>query len=263
LTVARTWEQDSPHAYSLELLARAITVLEYIGSADTSVGVSVLARKTGIPKTTTYRMLENLARQDMLSRRPDGYVIGSRMRELANLVHDWLPGSVRDQLRPYLVELYTRTGQVVTLGVLDEAEMVTLETVCGLGHASLAAPASRTPAHCSAIGKLLMAHHADLTAMRAGGAGLNACTVHTITDWTRLAAELSRIRRQGVAISHQEHVLGVIEVAMPIVGRHGPIAGVALSRAVDARITQETYATHRQIILAASAALRTLRLHRE
>jgi DNA-binding IclR family transcriptional regulator len=132
--------------------------------------------------------------------------------------------------------------------------MVILETVRGLRHAGMAGPVSRTPAHCSAIGKLLMAHCADLEAMRATGMALTACTMHTITDWPRLAAELGRIRRQGVAVSHQEHVLGVIDIAMPIVGRRGPIAGVALSRTVDSAATQEAHAVHRQIVLAASAA---------
>jgi DNA-binding IclR family transcriptional regulator len=241
------------------MLARAITLLEQISAAGGPVGVSALARKTAIPKTTAYRLLENLAHQDLLARRTGGYVIGPRMRSLVRLIHDRLSDDLRDLLRPYLVELHVRTGEVVTLGILDDAEMVILETIRGLRHAGMAAPADRTPAHCSAIGKLLMAKRADLPALRAAGVELTPCTTHTITDWTRLAAEFGRIRRHGVAVSHQEHILGVIDVAMPIVGRSGPIAGVALSRPIDVVTTHETHTTHREIVLAASAAIHTLR----
>jgi DNA-binding IclR family transcriptional regulator len=240
------------------MLARAIRLLEQVSETGAPAGVSALARKTGIPKTTTYRLLENLAQQDLLIRQSGGYVIGTRMRKLGRLIHDRLSDDLLDLLRPYLVELYARTGEVVTLGVLDSADMVILETVRGLRHSGMAKPPDRTPAHCSAIGKLLMAN-ADLAAMGIAGAELTACTTHSISDWSRLAAELRRIHQRGVAISRQEHVIGVIDVAMPIIGRTGPIAGIALSRPIDAAANPKAYAAHRQILMAASAAIRTLR----
>jgi len=240
------------------MLTRAITLLEQVGAASAPVGVSALARKTDIPKTTAYRILENLTRQALLSRREGGYVTGPRMRQLARLINGRLPGPVRDLLRPYLVELCVRTGEAVTLGVLDGTEMVIVETVRGLRHASLATPARRTPAHCSAIGKLLMAQHPDLAALRAADARLTPCTACTITDWARLSAQLSHIRQHGIAISNQEHVSGVIDIAMPVLGRRGPIAGISLSHAAGTAATQDTHTAHRQITAAASAALRAL-----
>src|SRR5918992_1287716 len=205
--VTRDGEHGGPRAYSLEMLGRAITLLEQISAMSAPVGVSALARKTSIPKTTTYRLLESLTEHDVLARGAGGYVLGPRMRKLARLIHDRLSDDLRDLLRPYLVELYARTEEVVTLGVLDGTEMVILETIRGLSHADMATPADRTPAHCSAIGKLLMAQQANLAAMRATGATLTPCTTHTIVDWTRLTAELGRIRRHGVAVSHQEHII--------------------------------------------------------
>ncbi len=259
MPVTHDGEHGGPRAYSLEMLARAITLLEEISAVNAPVGVSALARKTTIPKTTTYRLLEGLAQLDVLTRRTGGYVLGPRMRKLARLIHDRLSDDLRDLLRPYLVELYARTEEVVTLGILNGADMVILETVRGLRDADMATPPDRTPAHCSAIGKLLMAQHANLAEMRATGVKLVPCTTHTIADWTRLAAELGRIRRRGVAESHQEHVIDVIDVAMPVVGRGGPIAGVARSRRFKAAASHEAHVAHREIVLAASAAIRTLR----
>lgn len=88
-------QQTGPRAHPLEMLERAISLLEHISATNAPAGVSALSRTSGIPRTTTYRILENLARQDLLRRRAGGYVIGPRMRELVRLIHDRLPGRLR------------------------------------------------------------------------------------------------------------------------------------------------------------------------
>jgi IclR family transcriptional regulator, KDG regulon repressor len=241
--------------YSFEMLDRAVTLLEQVATASGPLGVSALARRTGMPKTSAFRLLATLSDLSLVDRAGNGYRPGQRMRHLVDLVHEQVPYDLRRLTMPYLIELYERTNDVVTLGVIDGNEMVILESIRGHRHATMTEPAERSPAHCSAIGKLLLARDPQATA-DALHETLRACTSRSILDRTALSAELARIRQTGIAFSDQEHVPGVIEVALPVIDRDGPVAGIARSRRAGTTFDVAGDAVHRQVAFAASTAVR-------
>jgi IclR family transcriptional regulator, KDG regulon repressor len=245
--------------YSFKVLDRAVTVLEHVASVPSPVGVSALARRAGIPKSSAFRLLAALTDLGIVEHDREGYRLGQRMRHLVGLVHERIPQDLRRLAMPYLVELYERSGDIVTLGILDRDEMVVLETVRGHQHADLPDPPERSPAHCSAIGKLLLAW--DPQWPPAGHAkDLRHCTDRSVASWASLGAELTRSRQTGTAFSDQQHVNGVIEVAMPVLDRDGAVAGIGRSRPAGSQFDPAGDAIHRQVAFAASTALRRLRL---
>jgi DNA-binding IclR family transcriptional regulator len=89
----------------------------------------------------------------------------------------------------------------------------------------------RTPAHASALGKVLLAHlpDAELDAL-IGARGLPRFTANTITDPVRLRGALHQVRTHGWALDDEEMELGLRCIGAPIIDHTGrPCAAVAVS----------------------------------
>jgi DNA-binding IclR family transcriptional regulator len=241
---------DASGRSSASAFGRAIVLLEKVCELAEPIGVSALARQTAIPKTTVFRLLRVLAALDLVTRQSAGYVPGTAMRRLASLIHPGMPYDMRNLLTPYLVELYERTGDMVSLGVIDGDDMVVILLIRGRGHRRMTVPAECTPAHCSAIGKLLLAYRTGYSP-----GALPACTPQTVTSPTLLTRQLEVIRRSGMALASEEHVAGMIDIAMPVIVAHQIVAGIARSRPRTMRADERADAAQRQVALAASAAL--------
>jgi DNA-binding IclR family transcriptional regulator len=229
---------------------RAIVLLEEICEAAEPIGVSALARQTAIPKTTVFRLLRMLAAHDLVTSEPDGYLPGAAMRRLAGLIRPRMPYDLRAILASYLVELYERTGDMISLGVLEGDDMVVIMIIPGRRQRQMEVPGERTPAHCSAIGKLLLAYRAGYSPVT-----LHACTPLTVTSPDELIRQLDAIRRSGMAVVSEEHVAGVIDIAMPVTVAGQIVAGIARSRPHTQPPDERGNAAQRQITLAASAAI--------
>src|ERR1700738_1638735 len=116
-----------------------------------------VVRRTGLPRSSAHRMLDRLVQLRWLRRSGRDYELGMRLVELGSLaVH-------QDRLvraaAPLLGELHRATGLVVHLAVLDGSDVVYLEKV---GDRLIGAIPSRVggrqPAHCTAVGKAILAY---------------------------------------------------------------------------------------------------------
>jgi DNA-binding IclR family transcriptional regulator len=87
------------------------------------------------------------------------------------------------------------------------------------------------PAHCTAVGKALMAYSDDaLDALSVATEALTARTSRSQTDPKRLLRELRDIRRAGIAFDHEEASVGLSCVAAPIVvGKDTAVAALSVS----------------------------------
>jgi IclR family transcriptional regulator, KDG regulon repressor len=248
-------ESSGQQAYSVVMFGRLLAIIDEVSLASGPLGVTALSRRTGIPKATTHRLLAVLQAHEMVTRQREGFELGPGVRRMARLAHDRSTMDLRHLLMPYLVELYELTGDVVTLGLLDGGSVVILETVRGHQHRNRVPILDRIPAHCSAIGKLLLAHRLSLAPPQDDR--LPPCTARSVTSWTALTAELPEIRARGFVVSHGEFLPHVSEDAMLLVGREGVMAGLGRMRPTgppdDAAV-----AAHRRIASAASAALRRM-----
>jgi DNA-binding IclR family transcriptional regulator len=129
------------------------------------------------------------------------------------------------------VTLGRRFGEMVHLGALDDGKVVYVDRVKGTAAVQIDASAlgSRLNAHCSAVGKVLLASlsPAMLEAVIERH-GLPALTARTITDRNALDEELANVRRRGFAIERGETIGDVACVAAPIVAP-GPIVLASIS----------------------------------
>jgi DNA-binding IclR family transcriptional regulator len=239
--------------YSLSILDRATVLLEEIAGACEPPGVSALARRTGIPKTSVDRMVETLKASGMVTAEGRGLVIGPRMLKLAQTIQHRTAGNLGHLLLPLLIELYEKTGDVVLLAVLDGPHAVVVQTLAGPGRRHLAAH-RRLPAHRCAAGKALLAPCAGTPTWPETLSELRRSTPRWHIDTAALTAELHRIRRQGFATHRGDD--GTAELAMPVAGLAGPVAALARIRRVDRPFDRTTIDLQHQIAVAASASLR-------
>ncbi|WP_430334132.1 IclR family transcriptional regulator [Rhodococcus sp. ACT016] len=113
-----------------------------------------LSRRTGIPRTSTHRMLENLVRMGWLSRIGAEYELGHRLVEFGALA--LYRNRLDRAVDPLLRELHHATGHVVHLGVLDGSDVVYIEKVGGRSAPDIPTRVgTRIPARSSTIGKAL------------------------------------------------------------------------------------------------------------
>ncbi|MFI6041516.1 IclR family transcriptional regulator [Nocardia sp. NPDC051321] len=240
-----------------DLVSRAARVLDLLGDQPTPVALSNIARGAGIPKTTVWRLLKILSANGLVERQEVGYIVGPRLVHIAALPEDH--ELLRASAIPFLVDLHVRTGAMVSLGVLSGSEVRYLERI--YGHLAARTPSyGRTfaPAHCTAIGKILLAYAHDRPFELAPPGALAAVTPRSITDIDELSAQLDAARSIGIAVNDGEFVRGVRCVASPVLDRqrHQPIAAVAIGDATSSLDVERASMQIRQTAFAVSVAVR-------
>lgn len=193
-------------------------------------GVSEIALATGISKSKAHALLSSLSHVGLLRRTRHGrYRVGWRVVALNSVLAETT--DFHRYARPVMERLGERCGEVVHLGVLDEGQVMYVDRISGR-HAvqiNISALGNRLPAHCSAVGKMLLA---NLSPYALHGVierhGLPALTSRTITDRAALECELSEIAKRGLSLEHGEAVDDVSCVAAPIIAP-GPTFVAAIS----------------------------------
>ena len=139
--------------------------------------------------------------------------------------------NVSVEAKPVLDALRDATGETVHLAVLTEADIIYLYKLAGT-HA--VGPRTwlgmRRPAHCTAEGRVLLAHASPAVRQRALGAGLQALTARTETDPARWALGLDAVRLAGHALDEGECEDDTRTVAAPVLDAQGlAVAAVGLT----------------------------------
>jgi DNA-binding IclR family transcriptional regulator len=217
-------------------------VLAVLGTFDDShprLGLSEIARRSGLPVSTVSRLLAELVAGEALARRADGrYEIGRRLWQLGLLAP--LNQELREVALPFLHDVHAAVGDVVHIAVREGTAALYVERVAGRSSvAVISRMGSRLPLHATGVGKVLLAE-APPEVQAEALANLTQVTPHTITDPQRLERDLAEIRRRGYARATEEVTPGLVSIAVPIRPAPGPpVAALgAVTSASRPRISQ-------------------------
>ena len=209
---------------SVSVLDRVTAVFDAFAEHDEGLGVSELARRANIPKSTVSRIAAELVDQRLLDREGDKFFLGVRLFELGQTVEQ--PRRLRHIAHPVMAELRDVTGRSVQLGILDAADVVLVAIV--RSEPVVRPPArigGRLPAHATALGKAMLAFSPPEVAAAVVRGGLSSRTPHTISDPLAFVDELRRVRSLGIATETEECVVGRWCAASPVFGSGGaPVA---------------------------------------
>jgi len=202
---------------TLGSVANAARALKSFTNLEPEWGVSDLARRLGVAKSTTHRVLATLTDEGLLEQNADSgrYRLGLAVFDLAAAVQSL---DLHEAAMAAMTDLRNRTGETVQLAVLDGREVVYVERLDSPNLLRLFRDLGRrNSAHSSASGKALLAFSPPEAVDRLLRSWkLRARTPHTITTVTALRAELSHVRERGYACNRNEYEIGVVSVAAPI-----------------------------------------------
>ncbi|WP_068268806.1 IclR family transcriptional regulator [Aldersonia kunmingensis] len=190
-----------------------------------------IVRRTGLPRSTAHRMLERLVQLRWLRRSGRDYELGIRLVELGSLaVHQ---DRLHRAAQPFLHELHRATGYAVHLAILDGTDVVYLEKIAGRMAAAIPTRVGgRHPAHCTAVGRAILAFSDDSLITDADGHLVSRNTTSGPTK-AQLRAELNKVRAHGIAYEREESLPGFGCVAAPIGNIGEAIAAVSVCGPVD------------------------------
>jgi DNA-binding IclR family transcriptional regulator len=225
---------------------RLFELLEILVREARPVSLAEVVTLSGWPKPSVHRQLMQLEAGGLLVREPDGrrFALAARLLRLAEAT---LAGSAQQGVRhAVLRQLVSDIGESCNLTALSGAEVVYLDRIESAFPLQLnLRPGTHVPVHCSASGKLILAHMpaARRTALLEG-LPLPRYTATTLTTLQALDDEFRRIRKQGYAVDAEEFVEGLVCVAVPVWGHNGhsvrcavavqaPVARMSLAQALE------------------------------
>ena len=222
-------------------VSKALLLLDSFHDADTELGVSELARRAGVPKSTAFRLLVHLEESGYLERVDRSYRLGWRLFELGNDVAACRPNGLRDIAMPHLVDLHSATSHTVHLAVLEGHDVVYLEKVHGARSVDTpAAVGKRRAASLTAVGKALLAFSGADIIREVLSQPLPVATQYSITQPGRLLEQLRTTRRLHIAHDREESTLGLTCVASPVIVNGRAVAAVSVATGTCQPPTQQT-----------------------
>ena len=225
-----------PTTPTVQVIDRMFHLLEILATHEQPVSLKDIAEQSKLHPSTAHRILNDLTIGRFVERpEPGSYRLGMRLLELGNLVKARL--NVRDAALGPMRDLHKLIQQPVNLSVRQGDEIVYVERAYSerSGMQVVRAIGGRAPLHLTSVGKLFLAND-DPARVRAYATrtGLAGQTRNSLTQLTRLEAELERARQTGVARDNEELELGVRCMAAGIYDDHGKlVAGLSISAPAD------------------------------
>jgi DNA-binding IclR family transcriptional regulator len=226
------------------------------------VSLADMTRRTGIPKPTLYRLLGDLLQPGIVEHGNSGYTLGRRLFELGVAAPRY--GCIRDAARPHMEELLAATKETVHLAVLSGSEVLYLEKLHGISAVRIpTSVGARMPAHCTALGKVLLAHSEPSVVDDVLCHNLRRITPYTVILPKMLQRQLDRARNDGVVTESEEARLGLGCIAAVILDRgRSPVAAISVagnprstqSRTLALQVRRAADKFERDYMLAVSAA---------
>ncbi|MBT2249046.1 IclR family transcriptional regulator [Arthrobacter sp. BHU FT2] len=211
------------------MVGRVSLVLGAFGPDDEDLGISEIARRTGLAKATVSRIARELIDYEFLERRGTSVRLGLRIFELGSITRR--PKDLRRLALATMADLRQATGHTVHLAVREGREVVYIEILRGRDGVQLPSRVGgRMPAHATGVGKALLAYTDPAIVDEILSSPLEQVGPRTFTSPTDLRVELESVRTHGLAYEQEESAAGVCCVAGAILRENGdPLAAISVS----------------------------------
>lgn len=232
MSIRRSNIRNMPHddsAASSQSLERGLAILSAFAPDRHALGISELAQRLGLTRSTTHRYVATLAKlgyldQDSSTRK---YRLGIRVLDLGFSVLGSL--ELREIAGPHLQRLTAATGHTSNLAIRDDTDVILIDRIRGrpgrYHHLEFTLHVgSRIPSYCSATGKALLAFlpPPELDALL-DRIELLPRGPRAVTSRAALTAELGQVRRTGIALNDEELESGLRSIAVPVRCRAGTV----------------------------------------
>ena len=240
----------------LSSVANAIRLIQAFSEHEYEMGISALAARLRLAKSTVHRLASTLVEYDMLeqNRETGKYRLGLALFELGTLVRRKM--DVASESREQMHALVETTGETAELGVLDHVSVLYIRIFESRQAVRMSSSVgSRAPAHCTSVGKALLAHQPLELLRQFAERGLKRYTANTITSPAALLQELAAIRAKGYAVDDEEFEVGLRGIAAPIRDHSGEVTAAISVAAPVQRMSKKSLPTTVPIVVTAADAI--------
>ena len=210
----------------IQSIERAAAILRLLSGRSRRLGVVELAGQLGLPKGTVHGILRTLQAVGFVEQDSDSgkYQLGAALLHIGSSYLD--ANELRTRALNWADALATVTGESVRIGTLHEHQVLIVHHVFRPDDSRQALEVGTlVPAHATALGKALLAHHMYVLTELGSAAPLAGYTPATVTDVKALQRELEEVRELGWASEVGELFPGVASIAGPIEDRRRVTAG--------------------------------------
>lgn len=208
-------------------VGKAMDVLDIVVSFGRAVRFQDVLEASSYPKATLHRLLQSLTSTGMLAYDEERSLYMPGMRLVRTGRHAWSQSSLASLARPFIEALAKDVGETVHLAQMENSRVIFIDKITpGKGFRTMASPGRLSPAHCTGVGKVMLAFMPE----ERRAAALERLTYEPFTPNTHtgpetLLPDLEQIRQAGVGYDRQEHEEGIMSVAAPIIGGAGQVIG--------------------------------------
>jgi IclR family pca regulon transcriptional regulator len=220
--------------------ARGLSVIEAFGPGHAAMTVADVARRAGLDRAVTRRLLLTLVELGYARLSRKRYELTPRVLRVGySFIASAGLGGI---LKPYLDALSAEIGETVSVSVLDGSDVVFIARSERPGRrmAYVVTMGMRLPALTAAAGRVLLAQRCDgdVEAL-IRTTPVQPLTPHTVTDATAIMAAIRQARRDGYAVNREELEDGVVGIAVPLRGRSGVVVASLNASCSAPRATHE------------------------
>ncbi|MCJ9754229.1 IclR family transcriptional regulator [Neorhizobium sp. BETTINA12A] len=247
----------------LSSVSMAIRILKAFEGDDAEIGVTELARRLGIAKSTVHRLVVTLMAEDFLeqNRETGRYRLGLELFRLGSLVRNRMDLST--EARTLLMDLRSETDETVLLGVPAGPEIMYIRVQPSRQAVRISAEIGmRAPYHATAAGRAILAFQPESRIAALVGAPLPLRTPKTVTDPDKLLKLLGTIRRLGYAVEDEENELGMRAIAAPIHDAQSDVVGAVAIAGPVQRLSLKNLNGFAEPLLVAARAISARLGHR-
>lgn len=204
-------------------LAKGLAVIETFTADRPRQSIAEVSVASGLDRATARRCLLTLAHLNYADYDGKFFTLTPRVLRLGTACLAAMP--LPQIVQPVLDQLSQKIGESSSVAILDGMEIVYVARAAQKKLMAIALmPGSRLPAHCTSMGRVMLAAVPEQEARSLLGEGpLPIRTPHGLTEPQEVMALLPQIRAQGFAVIDQEVEIGLQSVAVPLMNARGQV----------------------------------------
>ena len=221
-------------------LVKVFAILECFSSQEPELGISEIARKLGMLKSTVYNIVATCEALGYLVQNKENgkYYLGVKFLQFSYIINNHM--GIRSIFLPYMHKIVEIVHETLYLGIPYENEVLYIECCHPMPQvSSRAILGEHAPMYCTGLGKAMLAFLPKDEQKKYAAQKLEKFTENTITDCQTLLNELEIIRERGYAIDNMEHEYGVICIGVPVFGNDGRVVAAVSASAPSLRFDEQ------------------------
>jgi DNA-binding IclR family transcriptional regulator len=220
-------DQNQNKTSSIQVITRAAKILRTLREHPKGLSLSQISKEVDLARSTVQRIVAALEQENLVTAASanSGFRLGPEIARLAGAVHS----DLKEELRPFLIQLSNMINETVDLSVLDNGKVLFVDQIIAAHPLQATSqPGASFPLHCTANGKAILASLSKMEIENLLPKQLKQYTDKTTTNRDELLKELDMVRREGVAFSREEHIEGICAVGAVVVDRLGNRSAVSI-----------------------------------